>query len=95
MTFALDKPILSPRNPDSLSQLGIPALANSGNLWLWQPQLRYEERIRFTDTTGITARLGVYQTNETLAGLPTGVTFSPSRPALPRRCRPTTSRDVA
>ena len=56
LTFALDKPILSPRNPDSLSQLGVPALANSGNLWLWQPQLRYEERIHLSDTTGITAR---------------------------------------
>lgn len=85
LTFALDKPILSPRNPDSLSQLGVPALANSGNLWLWQPQLRYEERIRFSDTTGITARLGVYQTNETLAGLPAGVRFSPARPALQGR----------
>jgi len=85
LTFALDKPILSPRNPDSLSQLGVPALANSGNLWLWQPQLRYEERIRFSDTTGITARLGVYQTSETLAGLPAGVRFSPARPALQGR----------
>jgi hypothetical protein len=85
LTFALDKPILSPRNPDSLSQIGVPALANSGNLWLWQPQLRYEERIHLTDTTGITARLGAYQTNETLAGLPAAVRLSPSRPALQGR----------
>ena len=85
LTFALDKPILSPRNPDSLSQLGVPALANSGNLWLWQPQLRYEERVQFTESTGLQARLGVYQTNETLAGLPAGVRFSPSRPALQGR----------
>ncbi|HTS30221.1 MAG TPA: hypothetical protein VMH81_30325 [Bryobacteraceae bacterium] len=85
LTFALDKPILSPRNPDSLSQLGVPALANSGNLWLWQPQLRYEERVRFSDTMGLEARVGVYQTNESLAGLPTGVRLSPSRPALQGR----------
>lgn len=85
LTFALDKPILSPRNPDSLSQLGVPALANSGNLWLWQPQLRYEEHIPFGEATGLEARLGVYQTNETLAGLPAGVRLSPSRPALQGR----------
>ncbi|MBV8906373.1 MAG: hypothetical protein JOZ22_22265 [Acidobacteriia bacterium] len=85
LTFALDKPILSPRNPDSLSQLGVPPLANSGNLWLWQPQVRYEERFQFNESTGLQARVGVYQTNETLAGLPAGVKLSPSRPALQGR----------
>src|SRR5262249_38766941 len=85
LTFALDKPILSPRNPDSLSQLGVPALANSGNLWLWQPQLRYEERIPFGESSGLNARVGVYQTSETLAGLPATVRLSPSRPALQGR----------
>ena len=85
LTFAIDKPIFSPREPDSLSQLGIPLLANSGNLWLWQPQVRYEERIQFTDTTGLRARLGVYQTNETLAAVPAGVKLSPSRPAFQGR----------
>lgn len=85
LTFAVDKPILSPRDPDSLSQLGIPPFANSGNLWLWQPQLRYEERVKFTDTSGLRARLGVYQTNDTLAGVPAGVKLSPSRPALQGR----------
>ncbi|HEY2018824.1 MAG TPA: hypothetical protein VGH38_35205 [Bryobacteraceae bacterium] len=85
LTFAVDKPILSPREPDSLSQFGIPLLANSGNLWLWQPQVRYEERLKFTDSTGLRARLGVYQTNETLAVPPAGVALSPSRPALQGR----------
>ena len=85
LTFAVDKPIFSPRDPDSLSQLGIPLLANSGNLWLWQPQVRYEERIPFTEATGLRARLGVYQTNETLASVPTGVKLAPSRPAFQGR----------
>ena len=85
LTFALDKPILSPRNPDSLSQLGVPALANSGNLWLWQPQVRYEERLQFSDSAGLNARVGVYQTNDTFTGLPSLVRVSPSRPALQGR----------
>jgi len=85
LTFAIDKPIFSPRDPDSLSQLGIPLLANSGNLWLWQPQVRYEERFQFTESTGLRARMGVYQTNETLAGVPTGVKLAPSRPAFQGR----------
>ncbi|HLK33968.1 MAG TPA: hypothetical protein VKT29_12815 [Terriglobales bacterium] len=85
LTFAVDKPIFSPRDPDSLSQLGVPAFANSGNLWLWQPQVRYEERVKFNDTTGLRARIGVYQTNETLAAVPANVRISPSRPALQGR----------
>src|SRR5579871_4723772 len=85
LTFALDKPIFSPRNPDSLSQLGVPALANSGNLWLSQPQLRYEERMQFNASTGLQARLGVYETNDTLTGLPGTVRVSPARPAFQGR----------
>jgi hypothetical protein len=85
LTFAVDKPILSPREPDTLSQFGISPFANSGNLWLWQPQIRYEERLKFSDSTGLRARLGVYQTNETLAAIPAGVKLSPSRPALQGR----------
>src|SRR5207249_7348674 len=65
--------------------LPISLLANSGNLWLWQPQVRYEERFQFTESTGLRARLGVYQTNETLAAVATGVKLSPSRPAFEGR----------
>ncbi len=85
LSFAVDKPILSPRDPDSLSQLGIPPFANSGNLWLWQPQLRYEERLKFTESTGMRLRMGLYQTNDSLAAVPAGVRVSPSRPALQGR----------
>jgi hypothetical protein len=85
LTFAVDKPIFSPREPASFSQLGISSLANSGNLWLWQPQVRYEERIAFSDKSGLKARLGVYQTNETLTPVPAGVALSRSRPAAQGR----------
>jgi len=85
LAFAVDKPIISPREPNSLSQLGISPFANSGNLWLWQPQIRYEERLKFSDSTGLRARLGVYQTNETQAAIPAGAKLSPSRPAFEGR----------
>lgn len=85
LTFAVDKPIISPREPASFSQLGLSPLANSGNLWLWQPQLRYEERINFSDRTGLIGRVGVYQTNETLNGLPATTALSRSRPAAQGR----------
>ncbi len=36
--FSLDRPILSPNSPDSLTALAEPPLAWSGNLWSWNPQ---------------------------------------------------------
>ncbi len=36
--FALDRPIISPNSPDSLTALAEPAMAWSGNLWNWNPQ---------------------------------------------------------
>jgi hypothetical protein len=41
---ALDRPMLSPWQPTSWSMVGEPALAWSGNLWAWAPQLQFEER---------------------------------------------------
>jgi hypothetical protein len=40
---AFEQPIISPRNPTSWVTVGEPALAWSGNLWTWAPQLEYRE----------------------------------------------------
>ena len=37
--FALDRPLLSPEVPSSLTAVAVPALAWSGNLWAWNPQV--------------------------------------------------------
>jgi hypothetical protein len=37
--FSLDRPILNPDSPDSLTAVAEPALAWSGNLWAWNPQV--------------------------------------------------------
>lgn len=36
--FALDRPLISPETPSSLTAIAVPALAWSGNLWAWSPQ---------------------------------------------------------
>jgi hypothetical protein len=36
--FALDRPLISPGSPSSLTAVAVPALAWSGNLWAWNPQ---------------------------------------------------------
>lgn len=37
--FSYDHPLISPYTPDSLSAVALPALAWSGNLWAWNPQI--------------------------------------------------------
>jgi hypothetical protein len=82
-----DKPIISPREPNSLAQVGVSPLTGSGNLWLWAPQARFEQRFHFGDETGIRAQIGVYQTSENYPGAPTDYagTLGAARPALQGR----------
>lgn len=67
--LAFDKPIISPREPDSLAQVGVSPLTAAGNLWLWQPQARVEQRISLSEQAGLRAQFGVYQTAESGTGL--------------------------
>jgi len=64
VTVGQDKPIISPRDPSSYAQVGVSPLTGAGNLWLWQPQARVEERFRFGTNSGVKAQLGVFQTRE-------------------------------
>ena len=44
--FSLDRPIFSPETPTSLTAVAQPALAWSGNLWTWNPQLGLTQDVR-------------------------------------------------
>jgi hypothetical protein len=59
-----DKPIVSPREPNSLAQVAVSPLTGAGNLWLWSPQIRIEQRFAFGRQAGLTAQAGVYETSE-------------------------------
>lgn len=48
--FSLDRPIVSPDAPTSLTAVAEPALAWSGNLWTWNPQVGVTQDIRFAGT---------------------------------------------
>jgi hypothetical protein len=82
-----DKPIIAPRDPDSLSQVAFSPLTSAGNLWLWQPQVRFEQRFALGENAGVRAQAGVYQTSEPLAsaGPEYQATLATSRPALQGR----------
>jgi hypothetical protein len=87
LTVAQDKPILAPREPDSLAQVGVSPLTGAGNLWLWSPQVRLEQRFHFGETAGLRAQIGVYQTAEVPVPYPPepGETVAGTRPALQGR----------
>jgi hypothetical protein len=80
----LEKPIFNPREPSSLAQVGISPLTGAGNLWLWLPQVRVEQELHLTRSTGMRAQVGVVQTRE-LGPYVGTVTPEASRPALEGR----------
>jgi hypothetical protein len=51
--FALDRPIVSPNYPSSLTAVSQPPLAWSGNLWNWMPQVGVEHTLRLNDSSRI------------------------------------------
>lgn len=87
ITFGQDKTLIAPLQPTSFARVGIPPLDGAGNLWLWRPQIRYEERIPLSANTQATVQLGVLETNETylLPALPEYAPFEAARPAIQGR----------
>ncbi len=81
------KPLIAPLSPQSMAEVAIPPLSGAGNLWLWLPQARYEERLHLNTNNGLTAQVALLQTNEQYAS--TSAEYSSqlagSRPALEGR----------
>lgn len=71
-----DKPLIAPRDPDSLAQVSFSPFTAAGNPWLWQPQMRVEQRF-----SGIKLQASLYETREQYGNLPTAYQngTSPSR----------------
>jgi len=85
LTLSLDKPLFSPRDPNSFSYVGISPLTGSGNLWRWTQQVRFEQRFG-SETTGLRAQAAVAQTTEDVGtSVPPPVTLERRRPALQGR----------
>jgi hypothetical protein len=72
----LDRPILSPNAPTSLTAIAQPALAWSGNLWNWVPQVGAEHSLRLGDASSI-------QLGAALADIPDPVAPYGSATAVP------------
>ncbi len=85
-----DKPLIAPRDPFSLAQVGVSPFTAAGNLWLWSPQAKVEERFKFGNDSGLRAQIGLYEMGGTYAVVPNTNYFdnspeSRSGPALEGR----------
>lgn len=82
-----DKPLISPREPESIAQVGVAPLTNAGNPWLWQPQVRIEQRVPFGDMAGLRLQGALYQTSESRTEVPDtySASVSPARPGYQGR----------
>jgi len=62
--FALDRPIISPDTPTSLTAVAVPALAWSGNLWTWNPQAVVTENLFSSHSTGLEMQAALIDTGD-------------------------------
>ena len=84
-----DKPLISQRDPNSLAQVGVSPLTGAGNLWLWQPQIRLEQRLALGNDSGLRLQAAAIQTSQLNATVdpnayvtsPTGLPAEESNPA--------------
>jgi hypothetical protein len=51
--FEMDRPIVSPNTPTSITAIAQPALSWSGNLWNWMPQVGAEHTLHLNDSSRI------------------------------------------
>ncbi|MDQ2777509.1 MAG: DUF2681 domain-containing protein [Acidobacteriota bacterium] len=87
IAFGQEKPLISPLQPTSFARVGVPPLAGAGNLWLWLPQVRYEERMPFSAATQASLSGALIETDEEYSGatLPPQASLQSYRPGFEAR----------
>ncbi len=87
LTFGQDKSIIAPLQPTSFARVGVPPLSGAGNLWLWRPQVTYEERIPLSPSTKATLQASIFETDESYTApfLAGSWYVTPDRPAVQAR----------
>jgi hypothetical protein len=65
LRFGYDGPLISPLSPTSYATVAQPALAWSGNLWTWAPQLQWEHRFTLAEDRQAGFEFGLYDPSYT------------------------------
>ncbi|MGA9670477.1 MAG: hypothetical protein WBQ94_14785 [Terracidiphilus sp.] len=77
--FSLDRSILNPDTPTSLTAVAEPALAWSGNLWTWNPQVSVTQELPLSSSSSLQFQAALIDAGDAplslpaAAGVPTGV----------------------
>jgi TolA-binding protein len=91
--FSLDRPILNPETPTSLTAVAEPALAWSGNLWVWNPQAVISQNIGAVGARNLELQAGLIDPGDapltpayiSQAALPPNSAEQSSRPGVEAR----------
>lgn len=62
--FGQERPIFVPREPASLAHMGHTPLVAAGDLYTWEPQIRFEQKLKMGSREELRLRLGAVQTSE-------------------------------
>lgn len=81
--FSLDRPLFNPDSPASLAAVAEPALAWSGNLWTWNPQLGVNHDLTFGDSHALRLQAALMD----VADAP----LTPNAPSSPLTSPPSTA----
>ncbi|WP_233581485.1 hypothetical protein [Acidipila sp. EB88] len=86
--FSLDKPLFSPDSPTSLTAVAEPALAWSGNLWTWNPQLGVTRDVPFARSRDLRLQAGLIDVGDApLPAVTTTAVMQGQAPSLAERSR--------
>ncbi|MCC6293597.1 MAG: hypothetical protein IT164_13180 [Bryobacterales bacterium] len=85
LMFGQEKTLVGLRDPTSLAYSGVSPMTAAGNLWRWQPQIRFEQRLALSTSTQALVQAAVVQTAEESGGTPGALPLERRRPALQGR----------
>jgi hypothetical protein len=79
--FSLDRPIINPDTPTSLTAVSEPALAWSGNLWTWNPQVGVRQNLRLSSSRDLTLEAALIDVTDAPLS-PAAIVTSSQTPAI-------------
>jgi hypothetical protein len=84
--FSLDRPLFSPDTPASLAAVAEPALAWSGNLWTWNPQIGVNHDLALGDSHALRLQAALIDVADAPL-TPTAPSFTVTPPSSAERSR--------
>jgi hypothetical protein len=87
--FALDRPIINGEAPTSLTAVALPALAWSGNLWTWNPQVGIRQKFGPAESPGVELQAAIIDVGDAPLTPPT----PPTTPSVPSTITPPSSAE--